>query len=174
MRYLLALLCPPLAILLCGRPFLALFSIILLLGYFPAALLAMLVVSSTLADRRSRDQVAAIREQTKHLTRAIKGQPAPVVITNVAVVVSGHGAARPAGIPTPAPAALPTDAEPALPPGARIARLSGLFVHSMTSAKSAGIKAYQDLPEWAQPITWGLSAGSVVSVALACFIVLRR
>jgi hypothetical protein len=46
MRYLIALLCPPLAILMCGHFFLFLISIPLCIIYFPAALLALLVVAA--------------------------------------------------------------------------------------------------------------------------------
>lgn len=60
MRYLLALLCPPLAVLLCGRPFLSVLNFALTAClYFPGALHSMLVVSKTHADRRHKEQLAA-------------------------------------------------------------------------------------------------------------------
>ncbi len=62
MRYFLALLLPPLAILTCGRPFLALLNITLcLFGYIPGQIHAVLIVNEYLADRRSERSTAEIR-----------------------------------------------------------------------------------------------------------------
>ena len=55
MRYFFAIICPPIAILLCGKPFQFLLNIPLTLCfYFPGMLHAVLVVSEHLADRRAR------------------------------------------------------------------------------------------------------------------------
>lgn len=65
MQYLLAILFPPLAFLLVGRPFQALFSLLLLLtvlGWIPAAIWAVLVVNSANADRRHEALVTALRQ----------------------------------------------------------------------------------------------------------------
>lgn len=62
MRYLIALLLPPLAILLCGRPFLALLNCPLcILGYIPGQIHAVLVVHEHLAEKRARRIEARLR-----------------------------------------------------------------------------------------------------------------
>jgi uncharacterized membrane protein YqaE (UPF0057 family) len=64
MRYLIAIVLPPLAILLCGKPFQALIALILqvtVLGWIPAAVWACLVVNSYQADRRTNRIVKAMR-----------------------------------------------------------------------------------------------------------------
>ena len=54
MLYLLALLLPPLAVLICGKPFQALLNLVLtLLGWLPGAIHAILVVNSYESDRRT-------------------------------------------------------------------------------------------------------------------------
>ncbi len=54
MLYLLALLLPPLAVLLCGKPFQALLNLVLtLLGWLPGAIHAILVVNSHENERRT-------------------------------------------------------------------------------------------------------------------------
>jgi len=63
MRYLLAIILPPLAVLLCGKPFQFLFNIILtLLFWIPGMIHAILVVNSYLADKRTEKLERAIRE----------------------------------------------------------------------------------------------------------------
>ena len=58
MLYLVAILCPPLAVLLCGKPFQALLNIVLsLLMYFPGMLHALLVVNNYYADKRTERMV---------------------------------------------------------------------------------------------------------------------
>jgi len=62
MRYLLAIVLPPLAILLCGKPIQFLLNIPLtLLFWIPGVLHALLVVHSHLADKRTDRVVRAIR-----------------------------------------------------------------------------------------------------------------
>lgn len=54
MRYLLAIIFPPLAVLFCGKPIQFLLNILLcLLFWFPGVIHAILVVSSHLADKRT-------------------------------------------------------------------------------------------------------------------------
>ena len=63
MRYLIAIVLPPLAILLCGKPFQAIFALILqvtVLGWIPAAVWAILVVNSYQADRRTNRIIRAL------------------------------------------------------------------------------------------------------------------
>ncbi len=62
MRYLLALLLPPLAVLSVGRPFQALLNVpLLLLGWIPAVVHACLLVHSFEEDRRAHEIVNAVR-----------------------------------------------------------------------------------------------------------------
>jgi len=62
MRYLLAIILPPLAILLCGKPLQFILNIPLtLLFWVPGVLHALLVVHSHLADQRTDRVVRAIR-----------------------------------------------------------------------------------------------------------------
>ena len=66
--YLLAILLPPLAVLLCGKPIQALLNLLLTLCFWiPGAIHAVLVVSERKADKR-------IRKQTEALIRAGAGE----------------------------------------------------------------------------------------------------
>ena len=61
MLYLLAVILPPLAVLLCGKPFQALLSIPLtLLGWAPGVIHALFVVQNHYADERSRRLIRAV------------------------------------------------------------------------------------------------------------------
>lgn len=73
MLYLLAILLPPLAVLLCGKPFQSLLNILLtLMFWIPGTIHAMLVVSSHHADQRSERMV---REMAKAQAVAARLQP---------------------------------------------------------------------------------------------------
>lgn len=64
MLYLLAIILPPLALLLAGKPGQALLGLILMvtiIGWIPAAIWAVLVVNSRNADRRNERLIAATR-----------------------------------------------------------------------------------------------------------------
>ena len=62
MRYLIAILLPPLAVLSCGKPFQAILNVFLTLCFFvPGAVHACLVVHSYLADKRADRIVEALR-----------------------------------------------------------------------------------------------------------------
>jgi len=64
MRYLLALLLPPIAVFLCGKPIQGIINIILTLCFYvPGAIHALLVVHSYLADKRTDKIVDAIKHQ---------------------------------------------------------------------------------------------------------------
>jgi uncharacterized membrane protein YqaE (UPF0057 family) len=64
MLYLLAVVLPPLAVLLCGKPFQALLSIPLtLLGWAPGAIHALFVVSNHYADQRNRRLIRAVERR---------------------------------------------------------------------------------------------------------------
>jgi len=64
MRYLLALLLPPVAVFLCGKPIQGIINIILTLCFYvPGAIHALPVVHSYLADKRTDKIVDAIKHQ---------------------------------------------------------------------------------------------------------------
>jgi len=64
MRYLLAILLPPVAVFLCGKPIQGIISILLtLLFWIPGVIHALFVVHSHLADKRTEKIVDAIKEQ---------------------------------------------------------------------------------------------------------------
>lgn len=66
MRYLLAVILPPLAVLLCGKPGQALLNLILtIIGWLPGVIHAILVVNSHKADRRNKELIEAI-QQNRH------------------------------------------------------------------------------------------------------------
>ena len=61
MKYLLAFLLPPLAVLMCGKPILALLNIVLTaLGWIPGILHALFIVNNFNADRRNKNLIEAI------------------------------------------------------------------------------------------------------------------
>ena len=64
MRYFLAIVLPPVAVLLCGKPFQFLLNIVLtLLGWVPGIIHAILVVNGHLEDKRAEGIVRAVRER---------------------------------------------------------------------------------------------------------------
>ena len=64
MRYLLAIVLPPLAVLLCGKPVQFLLNILLTLCFWvPGVIHAILVVHSHLEDKRTERIVAAIERR---------------------------------------------------------------------------------------------------------------
>lgn len=64
MLFLLAVVLPPLAVLMCGKPFQALLSIPLtLLGWAPGVIHALFVVQNHYADERSRRLIRAVDRQ---------------------------------------------------------------------------------------------------------------
>jgi len=66
MLYLVAILVPPLAVLLCGKPFQALLNIVLtLLIYFPGMIHAILVVNNYYADQRTKKIVKALEQEKR-------------------------------------------------------------------------------------------------------------
>lgn len=76
MRYLLAILMPPLAVLLCGKPILAVLNLALTLCfYFPGLIHALMVVSSHKADVRA-DRMA---EKIAYSMRGEKPPLSPIV-----------------------------------------------------------------------------------------------
>ena len=62
MRYFLAIVLPPLAVLLCGKPIQFLLNLLLtLLGWIPGVIHAILVVQAHLADQRTEKIINATR-----------------------------------------------------------------------------------------------------------------
>lgn len=63
MLYLFAVICPPLAVLLVGKPIQALLNLFLcILLYFPGLIHAIMVVSESKADKRNKELVRAMRK----------------------------------------------------------------------------------------------------------------
>ena len=63
MRYLLAIILPPLAVFLCGKPLQAVLNILLTLAFWvPGVIHALFVVHSHLADKRNKELIKAIKE----------------------------------------------------------------------------------------------------------------
>lgn len=64
MLYLLAILLPPVAVLLCGKPIQAVLNLVLtLLGWLPGVIHALFVVNSHLADKRNKELIKAVKSQ---------------------------------------------------------------------------------------------------------------
>jgi uncharacterized membrane protein YqaE (UPF0057 family) len=64
MRYFLAILLPPLAVLLCGKPFQFLLNILLtLLGWIPGVVHAILVVHEHLSDKRAEKMMRQMQKK---------------------------------------------------------------------------------------------------------------
>ncbi|MHB0884149.1 YqaE/Pmp3 family membrane protein [Paenibacillus sp. SEL1] len=67
MRYLLAILIPPLAVLLCGKPGQAILNFILCLFFFiPGVIHALVVVNSHKADKRNEQLIRAMHRGQDH------------------------------------------------------------------------------------------------------------
>lgn len=63
MRYLLAILLPPVAVFLCGKPLIGILNIILTLCFYvPGAIHALFVVHGYLADKRNQQVIDAINK----------------------------------------------------------------------------------------------------------------
>ncbi|MCW5880908.1 MAG: YqaE/Pmp3 family membrane protein [Anaerolineae bacterium] len=72
MLYLLAILIPPLAVLLCGKPLQALFNLFLtLLLWIPGMLHALFVVHGHYADKRNERAIKAMQKATAAQTEAL-------------------------------------------------------------------------------------------------------
>jgi uncharacterized membrane protein YqaE (UPF0057 family) len=66
MRYLIAIILPPVAVLFCGKPVQALLNLLLtLLFYIPGLVHALLVVNDYYADKRTMKVVKAIRNNRR-------------------------------------------------------------------------------------------------------------
>lgn len=66
MLYLLAIILPPVAVLLCGKPVQALLNLALcLLLWVPGVIHALFVVNSHLADKRNRELIKAVEKGKK-------------------------------------------------------------------------------------------------------------
>jgi uncharacterized membrane protein YqaE (UPF0057 family) len=66
MRYLIAIVLPPLSVLLCGKPIQALLNLLLtLLFYIPGMIHAILVVHDYYEDKRTKKVVRAIRRSAQ-------------------------------------------------------------------------------------------------------------
>ncbi len=71
MLYLIAILVPPLAVLLAGKPFQALLNLLLtLLLYVPGLLHALLVVHNHYADKRAARALDELKKEAKRASRS--------------------------------------------------------------------------------------------------------
>jgi uncharacterized membrane protein YqaE (UPF0057 family) len=74
MLYLLAILLPPVAVLLAGKPFQALLNVFLTLAlWVPGVIHALLVVQNHYADQRTGRIVKEMRKQQRALRRVLPG-----------------------------------------------------------------------------------------------------
>jgi len=65
MRFLLAIILPPLAVLLCGKPVQAVLNLFLTLCFWiPGVVHALFVVNSHLADVRAEKMIRALKQET--------------------------------------------------------------------------------------------------------------
>ena len=65
MRFLLALILPPVAVLLCGKPVQAVLNLILTMCFWiPGVVHALFIVNNDLADRRAEKMMAAVKRET--------------------------------------------------------------------------------------------------------------
>ena len=65
MRYLLAIILPPVAVLLCGKPFQAILNLILTMFFWiPGVVHALFVVNSHLADVRTEKMIDVVKQET--------------------------------------------------------------------------------------------------------------
>ena len=176
MRYLFALVLPPLAILFCGRPFLALFSLFLLPFYFPSALLALLIVASYHAERRDEYLIKAMQKTARHGSRMVdemQRQQRRWEKEDAKELAAREKTEKDR-------ARLASDGPMVFVPTPK-KLLSQSIKEGLTNigpvlsqTKAATIEAYHSLPEWAQPIVWGLSAGSLLSVVTILILIFRR
>lgn len=75
MRYLLAIVLPPVAVLLCGRPLMALLNLPLcLLGYVPGIIHACLVVNEYKQDQREKASEQAADRRQKNLVKSMRAK----------------------------------------------------------------------------------------------------
>ena len=71
MRYFLAIILPPVAVLLCGKPVQAILNILLTLFFWiPGAVHALFVVHGHLADKRTKRIIKAIDESKEESTQS--------------------------------------------------------------------------------------------------------
>jgi uncharacterized membrane protein YqaE (UPF0057 family) len=75
MRYLLAFLFPPAAVLLCGKPIQAIFNVVLtMLIYVPGVIHALMVIHGSEADQRQKKLISAADRREKKLIKALGPQ----------------------------------------------------------------------------------------------------
>lgn len=192
MLYLIAILCPPLAVLLTGRLFTAIFTFFLtFLGYFPGAIVALLVVSDHNSGQRHKEMVRLTRKGQQSDDRRFAAQSGQNRLMYEAQLRQAHAAEYQAKAadqmlrmqrealqgPTPPPLPAPNyvididddgsdqsqpTPEPAMPIGERVRLVAG-------QAKAA----YDTLPEWGQPVIWGMAAATPAVMIMFAIWLLR-
>lgn len=159
--YLLAILCPPLAVLLCGKPFQAILVVAhTAYFWFPGVILAFLIVANAKADARNRAPMKNDDRNTKKLIKAICAQnpPAPQIIV---VQQPTHPERRPAP-PRHAQLVSQSDQNNTLEPVIRVvtwterikAATNALAVvkTALIQSKNFLVTSYGNLPERGQPV----------------------
>jgi hypothetical protein len=157
MLYILAIFFPPAAAGFAGRPFaaIALFPL-MCLGWFPAVIVALLIVASHEADERARLNRNAIRQQTADL------------YAQAAYLAGRQQPPRPVAASLP-----PSSQQPPSPPPPRPARFQVDFAAIATEYQAAIAdawvftkRAYAELPDWVQPILWGAAAATPITLGI--------
>lgn len=203
MLYIVAFLCPPLAVLLTGRIFTAIFVLFLSLVYFPGALVALLVVSGHYADKRTgkllkageRQHRAAMKaggKQHEAMLREMRDIHESTTAQNKALYEASMrqalaaerqaAAAEKALGPQQRPARSLPPASPGSQPAPEPDAIDVEFteVEPKPTARErfeillAQTKfAYDSLPEWGQPVVWGLAAATPVVTLIAAVMAMR-
>lgn len=190
MKFLVAIICPPLALLMCGKLVQFFISIPLTLCfYFPGLIHALFVVNSHEADLRNRKLIRAIQSSSRQMNESAPSQPsfAPILMEPSASRSKIPAVVTPIDLDeVPPDAAFESDTIDGDYDGFRVARFDfeklretawraicicrDGFVTCMQVASNFFLScirvvpnAYHSLPEWAQPILWGL--GVVIPIA---------
>lgn len=153
--YLIALLCPPLAVLMTGRLFGAMLCVPLSLFYFPGALYAILVVSDHKARKRMDEMARVIGLNTAGAIGAAQANAARVALQargKSTSLVDEILAERRAEV-----ARLEQERDAAN--AAFLRSLPMRFLWAVDRFRLGSIRSYHSLPEWAQPVTWGWRRG---------------
>lgn len=170
MRYLFAIVFPPLALLLCGKVFQAMLALLLLptcVGYFPSAAWALCAVGNYHTERRHRELIRALDRQTQATReRANQPTPAPVIVARPALV-------PPAPRPVISPPAPKTPRPPRRPTGVVVAEYIAAARAATRWGWRSALEGYGNLPEWCQPIVWGMLAATPISLAIIVVMLLR-
>lgn len=175
--YLIAFLCPPLAILLTGRIFQALFCIpACICGLLPGMLWSLLVVADHKANKRADRMADRIARKSGKGDVTTNVQVNNVVNVNIGGETSGLVAEMLADQQRAARIAARRAEEhrrlEIAEQGRQIVRILAAAPLALKQLPAVSVRAYHELPEWGQPVVWGLAAGTPFSI-IAAFMFLR-